>query len=159
MKTLILGYGFKRETTIIKNYGKQLNNLKYEISKKFNITLSQAYKVIKTLNRNNKVIFNNGKVSFMLKINSIANKVNKSFKTALSSKVEGENKMKVLNAINQIILTVDDEEIHIDKETRKILFVRIGNRNYKSNRYINNYYYISIVNDYFKNNGGDTKCQ
>lgn len=63
--------------------------------------------------------------------------------------------MKVLKAINQIILTVDDEEIHIDKETRKILFVRIGNRNYISKRYINNYYYISIVNDYFKNNGGD----
>lgn len=80
MKTITLGYGFKRETTIIKNYGKQLNDIKSLIIKRFNLTILQAHKIIKALNRKGKVIFNNGKVAFMIKIN-------KTFKTKSSSKV------------------------------------------------------------------------
>lgn len=87
MKTIILGYGFKRETTIIKNYGKQLNDIKSLIIKRFNLTILQAHKIIKALNRKGKVIFNNDKVAFMIKINSLVNKVNKTFKTKSSSKV------------------------------------------------------------------------
>lgn len=87
MKTINLGYGFKRETTIIKNYGKQLNDIKSLIIKRFNLTILQAHKIIKALNRNGKVIFNNDKVAFMIKINSLVNKANKTFKTKSSSKV------------------------------------------------------------------------
>ena len=68
MKTLILANGFKREEKEIKNYGKDLNNLKIKLAEEFNITLSQAHKIIKTLNRKGKVIFNNGTVAFMVRI-------------------------------------------------------------------------------------------
>lgn len=51
---------------------------------------------------------------------------------------------------SEIVLTVADEDIHIDRNTKKILFVRIGKRKYKSSRYINNFYYKSIVEEYFK---------
>lgn len=57
--------------------------------------------------------------------------------------------MKVLESVNQIILTVNEEEIHVDKETREIEFVIRNKRKYKSARYIKNYYYTSIVNEYF----------
>lgn len=68
MKTLILANGFKREEKEIKNYGKDLNNLKNKLVEEFNITLSQGHKIIKTLNRKGKVIFNNGTVAFMVRI-------------------------------------------------------------------------------------------
>lgn len=70
---------------------------------------------------------------------------------------------KVLDGIKHSAITLIDEEsteiiiekcgekIHVDKNTHNILFVTIKNRNYKSSRYINNYYYKSIVNEYFAN--------
>lgn len=78
MKTLILGYGFKRQTINLINYGKQLNDIKSLIVKRFNLTILQAHKIIKALNRKGKVIFNNGKVAFMVSIRKeIDVKVNK----------------------------------------------------------------------------------
>ena len=52
--------------------------------------------------------------------------------------------------ITEIIIEKCSEQIHVDKNTHNILFVTIKNRNYKSNRYINNFYYKSIVDEYFK---------
>ena len=50
---------------------------------------------------------------------------------------------------NEIVIEKCGEKIHVDKNTHNILFVTIKNRNYKSNRYINNFYYKSIVEEYF----------
>lgn len=68
MKTLILGYGFERQSINLTNYGKQLNDIKSLIVKRFNLTILQAHKIIKALNRKGKVIFNNGQVAFMITI-------------------------------------------------------------------------------------------
>ena len=48
-----------------------------------------------------------------------------------------------------IIIEKCGEYIYVDKNTHKILYVRINNRNYKASRYINNFYYKSIVKEYF----------
>lgn len=50
---------------------------------------------------------------------------------------------------NTIIINKCGEEIHIDKETRKVVLVVRNGRNYKSARYLNNAYYWGIVEEYF----------
>ena len=50
---------------------------------------------------------------------------------------------------NEIVIEKCEEKIHVDKNSHIILFVTIKNRKYKSNRYINNFYYKSIVEEYF----------
>ena len=50
---------------------------------------------------------------------------------------------------NTIIITKCGEEIHIDKETRKVVLVVRNGRNYKSARYLNNAYYWGIAEEYF----------
>lgn len=50
---------------------------------------------------------------------------------------------------NTIIINKCGEEIHIDKETRKVVLVVRNGRNYKSARYLNNAYYCGIVEEYF----------
>lgn len=69
MKKLVFGKGLNiREERVIKNYGKELNNMKKYLVNELGLTLTKAHKVIQTLNRNNKVIFNNGETSFFIKI-------------------------------------------------------------------------------------------
>lgn len=66
---LVFGKGLnKREERDIKNYGKELNNMKKYLFNVLGLSLTKAHKVIQTLNRNNKVIFNNGETSFFIKI-------------------------------------------------------------------------------------------
>lgn len=50
---------------------------------------------------------------------------------------------------NTIIINKCGEEIHIDKESRKVVLVVRNGRNYKSARYLNNPYYWGIVEEYF----------
>lgn len=50
---------------------------------------------------------------------------------------------------NTIIINKCGEEIHIDKETRKVVLVVRNGRNYKSARYLNNAYYCGIAEEYF----------
>lgn len=50
---------------------------------------------------------------------------------------------------NTIIIIKCGEEIHIDKETRKVVLVVRNGRNYKSARYLNNAYYWGIAEEYF----------
>lgn len=50
---------------------------------------------------------------------------------------------------NTIIINKCGEEIHIDKETRKVVLVVRNGRNYKSARYLNNAYYWGIAEEYF----------
>lgn len=50
---------------------------------------------------------------------------------------------------NIIIINKCGEEIHIDKETRKVVLVVRNGRNYKSARYLNNAYYWGIAEEYF----------
>lgn len=50
---------------------------------------------------------------------------------------------------NTIIINKCGEEIHIDKETRKVVLVVRNGRNYKSARYLNNAYYWGIAEQYF----------
>lgn len=50
---------------------------------------------------------------------------------------------------NTIIINKCGEEIHIDKETRKVVLVVRNGRNYKSARYLNNPYYCGIAEEYF----------
>ena len=50
---------------------------------------------------------------------------------------------------NTIIINKCGEEIHIDKETRKVVLVVRNGRNYKSARYLNNPYYWGIAEKYF----------
>lgn len=110
MKTLILGYGFDRQTINLTNYGKQLNNIKLLISKRFNLTMLQAHKIIKTLNRKGKVIFNNGKVAFVLTIKcdrvAIANKLLTECKVfankILTQSCTKEMRIYMLNLLNEI---------------------------------------------------------
>lgn len=72
MKKLVIGKGFNtREERVIKNYGKELNNMKKYLVNELGLTLAKAHKVIQTLNRNNKVIFNNGEISFFIKIKEV----------------------------------------------------------------------------------------
>ena len=72
MKKLVFGKGLNtRQERDIKNYGKQLNNMKKYLVNEFGLTLVKAHKVIQTLNRNNKVIFNNGEISFFIKIKEV----------------------------------------------------------------------------------------
>lgn len=72
MKKLVFGKGLNtREERDIKNYGKELNNMKKYLVKELGLSLTKAHKVIQTLNRNNKVIFNNGETSFFIKIKEV----------------------------------------------------------------------------------------
>lgn len=50
---------------------------------------------------------------------------------------------------NTIIINKCGEEIHIDKESRKVVLVVRNGRNYKSARYLNNAYYWGIAEEYF----------
>lgn len=50
---------------------------------------------------------------------------------------------------NIIVINKCGEEIHIDKETRKVVLVVRNGRNYKSARYLNNAYYWGIAEEYF----------
>ena len=50
---------------------------------------------------------------------------------------------------NEVVIEKCGEKIHVDKNSHNILFVTIKNRNYKSSRYTNNFYYKSIVEEYF----------
>ena len=69
MKKLVFGKGLNtREERDIKNYGKELNKMKKYLVNELGLTLAKAHKVIQTLNRNNKVIFNNGEISFFINI-------------------------------------------------------------------------------------------
>ena len=54
---------------------------------------------------------------------------------------------------NTIIINKCGEEIHIDKETRKVVLVVRNGRNYKSARYLNNAYYWGIAEEYFAETG------
>lgn len=66
---LVFGKGLNiREERDIKNYGKELNNMKKYLVNVLGLSINKAHKVIQTLNRNNKVIFNNGETSFFIKI-------------------------------------------------------------------------------------------
>lgn len=72
MKKLVYGKGLNiREERDIKNYAKELNNMKKYLVNEFGLTLTKAHKVLQTLNRNNKVIFNNGETSFFIKIKEV----------------------------------------------------------------------------------------
>lgn len=72
MKKLVFGKGLNtRQERVIKNYGKELNNMKKYLVNEFGLTLAKTHKVIQTLNRNNKVIFNNGENSFFIKIKEV----------------------------------------------------------------------------------------
>lgn len=72
MKKLVFGKGLNtREERVIKNYGKELNNMKKYLVNELGLTLAKAHKVIQTLNRNNKVTFNNGESSFFIKIKEV----------------------------------------------------------------------------------------
>lgn len=72
MKKLVFGKGLNtRQERVIKNYGKELNNMKKYLVNEFGLTLAKAHKVIQALNRNNKVTFNNGEISFFIKIKEI----------------------------------------------------------------------------------------
>lgn len=72
MKKLVFGKGLNtRKERVIKSYGKELNNMKKYLVNELGLTLSKAHKVIQTLNRNNKVIFNNGEISFFIKIKEV----------------------------------------------------------------------------------------
>lgn len=72
MKKLVYGKGLNiREERVIKNYGKELNNMKKYLVNELGLTLTKAHKVIQTLNRNNKVTFNNGEISFFIKIKEV----------------------------------------------------------------------------------------
>lgn len=54
---------------------------------------------------------------------------------------------------NIVIINKCGEEIHIDKETRKVVSVVRNGRNYKSARYLNNAYYWGWANfmKFYKN--------
>lgn len=85
MKKLVFGKGLNtREERVIKNYGKELNNMKKYLVNEFGLTLAKAHKVLQTLNRNNKVIFNNGETSFFIKIKGV--KEMKNYKNLVGKK-------------------------------------------------------------------------
>lgn len=110
MKTLILGYGFERQSINLTNYGKQLNDIKSLIVKRFNLTILQAHKIIKALNRKGKVIFNNGQVAFVLTIKNdrvaITNKLLTECKTytnkVLTQSPTKEMRIHMLRFLNEI---------------------------------------------------------
>lgn len=58
---------------------------------------------------------------------------------------------------NTIIINKCGEEIHIDKETRKVVLVVRNGRNYKSARYLNNAYYWGIAEEYFVEEVAETE--
>lgn len=59
---------------------------------------------------------------------------------------------------NTIIINKCGEEIHIDKETRKVVLVVRNGRNYKSARYLNNAYYCGIAEEYFAELEAEETC-
>lgn len=117
MKKLVFGKGLNiREERDIKNYGKELNNMKKYLVNEFGLTLAKAYKVIQTLNRNNKVIFNNGETSFFIKIKEV--KGMKNYENLVGKKW-GEIPKQIQNELlaNSNIwseLVFDNEDIIID---------------------------------------------
>lgn len=69
MKKLVFGKGLNtRKERVIKNYGEELNNMKKYLVNELGLTLAKAHDVIQTLNRNNKVRYNDGEISFFIKI-------------------------------------------------------------------------------------------
>ena len=117
MKKLVFGKGLNiREERNIKNYSKELNNMKKYLVNEFGLTLAKAHKVIQTLNRNNKVTFNNGEISFFIKIKEV--KEMKNYKNLVGKKW-GEIPKQVQNELlsNCNIwsdLIFDNEDIIID---------------------------------------------
>ena len=117
MKKLVFGKGLNtRQERVIKNYGKELNNMKKYLVNEFGLTLAKAHKVIQTLNRNNKVIFNNGEISFFIKIKEV--KEMKNYKSLVGKKW-GEIPKQIQNELlaNCNIwsdLIFDNEDIIID---------------------------------------------
>lgn len=99
MKKLVFGKGFNtREERVIKNYGKELNNMKKYLVNFLGLSITKAHKVIQTLNRNNKVIFNNGEISFFIKIEEVED--NKNYEKYLY-KTWGEVPCEVQNELLQ----------------------------------------------------------
>ena len=111
---LVYGKGLNtRQERVIKNYGKELNNMKKYLVNELGLTLAKAHKVIQTLNRNNKVTFNNGEISFFIKIKEVEEMKN------LVGKKWGEIPKQVQNELlaNCNIwsdLIFDNEDIIID---------------------------------------------
>lgn len=72
MKKLVYGKGLNtRQERLIKNYSKELNNMKKYLVNVLGLSINKAHKVIQTLNRNNKVIYNNGEISFFIKLGGV----------------------------------------------------------------------------------------
>lgn len=117
MKNLVFGKGLNtRQERVIKNYGKELNNMKKYLVNEYGLTLPKAHKVIQTLNRNNKVIFNNGENSFFIKIKEV--KGMKNYENLVGKKW-GEIPKQIQNELlaNSNIwseLVFDNEDIIID---------------------------------------------
>lgn len=82
---LVYGKGLNiREERDIKNYAKELNNMKKYLVNVLGLSITKAHKLIQTLNRNNKVIFNNGENSFFIKIKEV--KEMKNYKNLVGKK-------------------------------------------------------------------------
>lgn len=114
---LVFGKGLNiREERNIKNHGKELNNMKKYLVNVLGLSITKAHKVIQTLNRNNKVIFNNGENSFFIKIKEV--KEMKNYKNLVGKKW-GEIPKQIQNELlaNCNIwsdLIFDNEDIIID---------------------------------------------
>ena len=117
MKKLVFGKGLNtRQERVVKNYGKELNNMKKYLVNEYGLTLAKAHKVIQTLNRNNKVIFNNGENSFFIKSKEV--KGMKNYENLVGKKW-GEIPKQIQNELlaNSNIwseLVFDNEDIIID---------------------------------------------
>lgn len=114
---LVFGKGLNiREERDIKNYGKELNKMKKYLVNVLGLVLSKAHKVIQTLNRNNKVLFNNGETSFFIKIKEV--KEMKNYKNLVGKKwceVPKEVQNELLSNCNiWSDLIFDNEEVIID---------------------------------------------
>lgn len=111
---LVFGKGLNiREERVIKNYGKELNNMKKYLVNEYGLTLTKAHKVIQTLNRNNKVIFNNGEISFFIKIKEVEEMKNLVGKKWCEVPKEVQDELLV-NCNIWSDLIIDNEDIIID---------------------------------------------
>lgn len=114
MKKLVYGKGLNiREERVIKNYDKELNNMKKYLVNELGLTLTKAHKVIQTLNRNNKVTFNNGEISFFIKIKEVNEMKNLVGKKWCEVPKEVQNEL-LSNCNIWSDLIFDNEEVIID---------------------------------------------
>lgn len=117
MKKIVFGKGLNtRQERVIKNHGRELSKMKKYLVNVLGLSITKAHKVIQTLNRNNKVIFNNGETSFFIKIKEV--KEMKNYKNLVGKKW-GEIPKEVQNEFlaNCNIwsdLIFDNEDIIID---------------------------------------------